>query len=371
VEKYLRPTFAPHNLRDAACGATSALHACARAFEENRLQNILHLPWRKMLAGFQTPDRARSVVELTITVAPFTALTACGWAATHFGLWWLALLLSVPTAAFSLRLFTIQHDCGHRSFFGSPRLNDWLGRIIGVITLTPYDCWRQEHAIHHATSGNLDRRGAGELVTLTLAEYQALGAFARWKYRLYRHPLVLFVLGPFYVFFLQQRLPVGLMCRGWRPWLSALGTNAALGLLITLAILAGAGPALLLVNLPAMLLAASTGVWLFFVQHQFEGTHWRRHHDWDATEAALAGSSHYDLPAPLRWLTANIGIHHVHHVAGRIPFYKLPAVLKRFPELRDVNRVTLWQSIQSARLALWDEVSQKLVSFRVARLRMA
>jgi omega-6 fatty acid desaturase (delta-12 desaturase) len=333
------------------------------------LQNILRRPWRKLLAEYQTPDHARSVVEIIVTLLPFIALTACGWVAAYFGLWWLALILSVPAAAFTVRLFMIQHDCGHRSFFSSARANDWLGRIIGVITLTPYDCWRAEHAVHHATSGNLDRRGAGgELATLTLSEYRALAPFARLKYRVYRHPLVLFVVGPFYVFFLRQRLPVGLMRRGWRPWLSALGTNAALALIITLALLLGAGPALLLVNLPAMLLAASAGVWLFFVQHQFEDTHWRKDQDWRATEAALAGSSHYDLPAPLRWLTANIGIHHVHHVAGRIPFYKLPAVLKRFPELREVSRVTFWKSVRSAHLALWDEASQKLVPFRLARL---
>jgi omega-6 fatty acid desaturase (delta-12 desaturase) len=318
---------------------------------------------RKGLASYQQPNAFRSAAEILMSAVPLAAVWAAAWLAVSTGLWWLALLLSLPAAAFVVRLFMIQHDCGHRSMFRAGPLNDWIGRAIGVITLTPYDCWRREHAIHHATSGNLDRRGPGSLLTLTVDEYRAMSPLRRFGYRLYRNPLVLFVLGPFYVFFLQQRLPLGLMREGWRPWASAMGTNIALALLIGLAIWLGGWQALVLVHVPTMLIAASIGVWLFFIQHQFEHTHWARQAEWDPAESALHGSSHYDLPAPLRWLTGNIGIHHVHHVASRIPFYRLTAVLKRHPQLKSIGRVTLLQSLGYVGLGLWDETQRRLVSF--------
>jgi acyl-lipid omega-6 desaturase (Delta-12 desaturase) len=322
---------------------------------------------RKVLAAYQQPSLPRSAVEIILSAVPLAIVWIAGWFAVSAGLWWLALLLSIPAAGFVVRLFMIQHDCGHRAFFKSGPLNDWIGRVIGVFTLTPYDCWRKEHAIHHATSGNLDRRGPGAIVTLTVEEYRALKPMQRFGYRLYRHPAILFLVGPFFVFFLQQRLPVGLMKEGWRPWVSAMGTNAGLAVLIGLAIWFGGWEALLLVHLPTVAIAASAGVWLFFVQHQFEETHWSRHEEWESTEAALKGSSHYDLPAPLRWLTANIGIHHVHHVASRIPFYRLPSVLKGHPHLKDMGRITMLQSIRCVGLTLWDEANRRLVSFGQAR----
>jgi omega-6 fatty acid desaturase (delta-12 desaturase) len=318
---------------------------------------------RQQLSLYQHPSHARSILEIFLSAAPLAAIWTLGWFALDAGLWWAALLLNIPAAGFVLRMFMIQHDCGHKAFFRSHALNDWTGRVIGIVTLTPYDCWKREHAIHHATSGDLDRRGPGAIHTLTVDEYAALAPLQRLGYRLYRHPVVLFLVGPVFVFFLQQRLPVGLMKEGWRPWVSAMGTNAGLAVVVALAVWLGGWQGLLLVHLPTVMIAACVGVWLFFVQHQFEETHWDRHEDWDATESALKGSSYYHLPAPLQWLTANIGVHHVHHVASRIPFYRLPTVLKQIPHLNTVSRLTLGQSLRCVSLALWDEANRRLITF--------
>jgi len=324
--------------------------------------------WSKVLAPYRQPATGRSIFEIVITAGPLLAIWAAAWALHAHGWWWAALLLTIPAALFLVRLFMIQHDCGHGAFFGQRSANDWVGRAIGVFTLTPYDQWRNTHAIHHATSGNLDRRGLGAIGMLTVKEYAGLPRLRRLGYRLYRHPLVMFGLGPAYLFFLEQRLPVGMMRRGWRPWASTLGNGAAvlagLGGLIWLF---GLAP-VLIVNVATMLLAATIGVWLFYVQHQFEGAQWARNGAWKRDQAALTGSSHYDLPAVLRWFTANIGIHHVHHLSSRIPFYRLARVLKDHPELRAVSRVGIWESFGFARLALWDEAAGRLVSFREARV---
>ncbi len=323
--------------------------------------------WRKILAAYQRPSHGRSILEIVMSAAPLAAIWTAAWVAAVFGLWWLALLLSVPAAAFLVRLFMVQHDCSHQSFFRNPAANDWTGRLIGVLTMTPYHCWRRSHAIHHATSGDLDRRGLGDIATLTVAEYRALPLFKRIGYRLYRNPLILFVIGPAWVFVIEQRMPMGLMKEGWRPWLSAMGTNLTIAAIITAVILLGGWKGLLLIHLPTILLAASIGVWLFYVQHQFEGAYWARKGEWEQTEAALRGSSHYDLPEPLRWMTANIGVHHVHHVNSRIPYYRLTKVLKDHPELRDVSRLGLLESFRTVSLSLWDEGSRRLISFRQLR----
>ncbi|MBY0563232.1 MAG: fatty acid desaturase [Hyphomonadaceae bacterium] len=323
----------------------------------------LQRPWRTLLAAYHAPKLSRSLLELAVTAVPLAALWASAWLAASFGLWWLALLISVPASAFLVRLFMIQHDCGHMSFFKTPALNHWIGRAIGVLTFTPYDYWRRSHAIHHATCGNLDRRGTGDVATLTVGEYRALTPLKRLGYRLYRHPAVLFGLGPAFLFLVQHRLPSGQMREGWRPWISTLGTNAAIAALIGVAFVLGGWKALLLVHLPTLLLAASIGVWLFYVQHQFEETHYARQAGWDFTEAALRGSSNYILPQPLRWFTANIGVHHVHHISSRIPFYQLPSVLRDFPELRDVSKLGVIESMRAAGLSLWDEAGKRLISF--------
>jgi len=288
------------------------------------------------------------------------------WLALQIG-YGLYLVLAVPTAGFLVRLFMIQHDCGHGAFFRSRQANDWVGRALGVLTLTPYDFWRRTHAVHHATSGNLDRRGMGDIDTLTVREYRSLSRWGRVRYRIYRHPLVMFGLGPAYLFFLQYRLPIGLMRAGWRPWLSTMVTNLAILLLASIGIwIVGVVP-FVLVHLPIMLIGASLGVWLFYVQHQFEDTFWAHDRVWSMHEAALHGSSHYDLPLVLRWFTANIGMHHIHHLCSRIPFYRLPRALRHHPDLANIGRLTLGQSLSCVRLVLWDEASRRLISFRELR----
>ncbi|ODA66574.1 Fatty acid desaturase [Methyloligella halotolerans] len=317
------------------------------------------------LAAYREPNNARSAFELVITAVPFVLLWTLMWAVLDAG-YWIGLLLSVPAAGFLVRLFMIQHDCGHGSFFRRRVANDWVGRAIGVVTLTPYGFWRRSHALHHASSGNLDRRGIGDIDTLTVDEFRALTPWRQLLYRLYRHPMVMFGLGPAYLFILRHRLPMGLMRNGWGPWASAMSTNAAIAILVAALIwLVGAGP-FLLVQLPTTLLAASIGVWLFYVQHQFEDTLWEHEKDWSVHEAALHGSSHYDLPGVLRWFTANIGVHHVHHLSSRTPYYRLPEVLRDHPELRNAGRLTLLQSLKAVRLVLWDEEKRRLISFSQA-----
>jgi omega-6 fatty acid desaturase (delta-12 desaturase) len=323
--------------------------------------------WTQILGRYREPSRARSVLELAMTAAPLVALWAAAWFAYSLGHWWVSLLIAIPAGGFLVRLFLIQHDCGHGAFFPHKRVNDWIGRVISVLTMTPYDFWRRTHAIHHASAGNLDRRGIGDVDTLTVREYFARSRWGRLQYRLYRHPLVLFGLGPAYLFLLQHRLPVGLMRSGWQPWISTQATNAAIALIAVGLIWLIGVKAFFLIHLPIMLIAASIGVWLFYVQHQFEDTFWSESSDWTLHEAALHGSSHYDLPGVLRWFTANIGIHHVHHLCARIPYYRLPRVLRDHPELRDIGRLTLWESFRCVRLTLWDESEQRLVSFREAR----
>jgi acyl-lipid omega-6 desaturase (Delta-12 desaturase) len=317
----------------------------------------------RVLVLYRAPNLARSIIELVITAGPLVLLWFLMWATLDLG-YWLSLLFAVPAAGFLVRLFLIQHDCGHGAFFHRRCANDWVGRVIGVVTLTPYDFWRRTHAAHHATSGNLDRRGMGDIDTLTVHEYLARSRWARLRYRVYRHPVIMFGLGPAYLFIVQHRVPVGLMRSGWQPWLSAMATNIAIAALVaTMIWLVGIGP-FLLVHLPIVLLAASAGVWLFYVQHQFENTAWVYDKAWNLQEAALHGSSHYALPSLLRWFTANIGVHHIHHLCSGIPYYRLPLVLRDHPELDGIGRLTLLESLRCVRLVLWDESQRRLISFR-------
>ena len=322
--------------------------------------------WTRVLARYRTPILSRSLFEMTVTVVPFAAIFALGWAALSVSPI-LALALALANSVFLVRLFMIQHDCGHGSFFASRAVNGWVGRIIGVLTLTPYAVWRQTHAIHHASTGNLDRRGTGDIPTLTVAEYRRKPLVMRLLYRLVRNPLFLFGVVPFYSFCLQNRLPVGLMRAGWQYWASAMGTNLAIAALAYVLYRLGGAELLLFVALPTILLAASIGMWLFYVQHQFEDTLWDHEEDWAVQDAAMHGSSHYVLPPVLRWLSANIGVHHVHHMASRIPFYRLDEVIRDHRALDDVHRITLADSLHCARLHLWDEDQRRLVSFAEAR----
>ena len=339
--------------------------------DETQTQSSLSArDWATVLNSYREPDPGRSVFELAVTAGGFALVWLAMWATLGIG-YWLTLLIAVPAAGFLVRLFLIQHDCGHGTLFKSRRTNDWVGRVIGTVTLTPYDFWRHSHNIHHAGSGNLEQRGIGDIDTLTVREYLALTRLQRLRYRIYRHPLVMFGIGPAYLFILQHRLPVGMMRKGWQPWISTMATNAAIAVFVTLAMwIVGVGP-FLLVHLPITLLAASIGVWLFYVQHQFEETTWAHTEEWQRHDAALHGSSHYDLPGVLRWFTANIGVHHVHHLCSRIPYYRLSQVLRDHPRLAQLGRLTLRESFDCVPLALWDENRRRLISFGELRRRIA
>lgn len=323
---------------------------------------------RKLMAQlkpFTAPSTPRSLWELAITVGSFLAVMLVMLVAVNAG-YLMALALAPLAGLLLLRVFIIQHDCGHGAFFGRRGANDWVGRALGVLTFTPYDCWRRSHTLHHASTGNLDARGFGDVDTLTVREFYAGSRIKRLGYRLYRHPAILLGVGPAYLFILRHRLPIGLMRQGMIYWISALGTNLVTAVVLAAAIYAFGFATAALVVIPPLLIAASVGVWLFYIQHQFEHAHWDSGDDWSFHEAALHGSTHLDLPQPLRWFTANIGVHHVHHLASRIPFYRLGDVLDAFPELRAMNRYTIAQTISPLRLALWDEDSRRLVSFREA-----
>ncbi len=318
--------------------------------------------WLEVAQRYRHPSPVRSILEIVLTAVPFAAL----WLAAYLSLsvsYWLALIFIVPAAAFLVRLFLIQHDCGHGAFFKKRLTNDWVGRALGLLTCTPYDVWKRSHAIHHAHSGNLEHRGIGDINTLTVDEYLARSWWGRFSYRFYRHPIIMFLVGPAYVFLLQQRLPFGQMKEGWRPWVSAMGTNFGIAALVIFMVwLVGAGE-FFMVHAPIVVLAATIGVWLFYIQHQFEDTYWAESQEWSQEEAALHGSSFYDLPGVLAWMTANIGIHHVHHLYARIPFYRLPQVLRDHPELADIRRVTLLESFKYVKLKLWDSKHNRLVTF--------
>jgi acyl-lipid omega-6 desaturase (Delta-12 desaturase) len=351
--------------------ASRRLVRCLRMYE--RAPNVYGVSDSRVLAHFlaryREPSCTRGALELAITAVPFVLIWILMWATLDMG-YWICLLLAVPAAGFLVRLFMIQHDCGHGSFFRRRRANDWVGRIIGVLTLTPYDFWRRTHALHHAASGNIDRLGIGDIETLTVNQFLALPRWRRLRYRLYRHPIVMFGVGPAYLFILRHRLPRGLMSSSWHLRVSTMATNVAIAMLVASMVwLVGVGP-FLLVQLPTTVLAGSIGVWLFYVQHQFEDTSWDHEEDWNFQGAALHGSSHYDLPSVLRWFTANIGVHHVHHLCSRIPYYRLPRVLRDYPQLAAFGRLTLFQSLRCIHMVLWDEKRRRLISFREMRTVM-
>lgn len=340
----------------------------AQALE--RPEQVVARDWLTIVGAYRHPDVKRSILEIVVTGVPFAVLWGATYAAYQVS-FWLALLLAVPAGFFLTRLFLIQHDCGHGAFFKKRATNDWIGRIIGVLTLTPYEVWRRSHAVHHATSGNLDKRGVGDIDTITVREFLAMSKWQQLRYRLYRHPIVLFGLGPAFIFLVHQRLPFGQMREGWRPWISAMGTNVAIALLFTFMIWLVGWQAFLAVHIPIVVAAATVGIWLFYIQHQFEDTYWAHSGEWSHQTAALLGSSYYEMPKALQWLTANIGIHNVHHLYSRIPFYRLSEVLRDYPELANIRRIKFLEGFKECVLKLWDEDARRLVPFRELKQRAA
>lgn len=309
-------------------------------------------------------DLKRSLLQLITTATPFLALLVVMAAASR-GSYWLTLLLAIPTAGLLVRLFIIQHDCGHGAYFRSRAANDFLGRALCVLTLTPYGSWKQGHAAHHASTGNLDRRGRGDVETLTVAEYEALLPLKKLGYRLYRNPFVMVLLGAPINFIVLQRLPLGRDFRDRDARRSILSLNLALLIVFGLPMLLIGVVPVLATYLPVMIIASWIGNWLFYVQHQFEDTYWERDGTWSFHTAALRGSSYFKLSPILQWFSGNIGLHHVHHLCSRIPNYRLQACLDTAPELsRLARRITLRESLGCWRLALWDEQRRLLVRFR-------
>ena len=318
--------------------------------------------WARLTKHHAQPDTICAVTQLLTTVVPLAGLWTLMMMFVRDA-YWLTLALSVPAAAFTVRLFAIQHDCGHRSFLKSRRLNDMLGALAGVVTLTPHGYWRQAHNIHHATCGDLEKRGIGDVSVLTVSEYKGLSLWGRIAYRVYRNPLALMTFGPIYLFVVKYRLPLDLIGRTPKLLFGVMGTNLAIA-----AVMAGLGYwfgfwNVIMVQVPIVLLSSAAGVWLFYVQHQFEQTYWRTTENWDFHEASVMASSFYDLPAPLAWFSGHIGLHHIHHLSSRIPNYKLRECLDDVPAMRAVNQMTLRTSLGCFRLALWDEGAQRLISF--------
>ncbi len=326
--------------------------------------------WARHCARFRGADHRQAYLQIANTALPLLALTAISVWASKFSFVF-PLLIAIPAGGLLVRLFIIQHDCGHGSFFASSRLNTIVGRIMSLFTMAPYSLWRREHALHHNSSGNLDRRGIGDIETMTVAEYLACTPFERLRYRLYRHPLFLFGLGVPAYFLLIQRLPWFHGLKAIEAWRSVMALNVALAVLYgSLGYVLGYGTTAL-VFLPMLHVASALGGWLFFVQHQFEDTHWEEAATWDFQVAAVHGSSYYVLPKPLQWVTGNIGLHHIHHLNSMVPNYRLQECLDALPELGHVNRLTLWDSFRCVRLALWDDTARRLVSYREAMLGRA
>ncbi|MDF2771117.1 MAG: fatty acid desaturase [Geminicoccaceae bacterium] len=317
--------------------------------------------WQAVVARYERMDGRRAVIQLMTTLVPLGAMFFVMYQSLALP-YWVTLLLAVPTAGLLVRTFIIMHDCAHRSFLASPRANDLIGMVTGVITLTPFGRWRREHAKHHASSGDLDRRGHGDIPTLTVREYQARTRWGQLRYRLFRHPIVLIGLGPLHMIVLQRLHPRDTAVND-RQSLSVWSTNLAIVALFV-AFSAWIGPrAVLLIYLPAIYLAAVGGVWLFYVQHQFEDAYWKHHADWDYATAAIRGSSYFKLPQPLEWVTGSIGLHHVHHLGPRIPNYHLKRCHDENPMFHDVTSLTLRESARTLRLALWDEDANRLIAF--------
>jgi omega-6 fatty acid desaturase (delta-12 desaturase) len=320
--------------------------------------------YKRALAPYARPHLGRSALDVATSVVPYLALAVAMYLLLDVS-YWLVLALAVPGAGFLLRTYIVFHDCAHGSFLPGKRANQVLGVLTGLLVYTPYASWRHSHAVHHATAGDLDRRGVGDLPTMTRREYAAARWPQRLAYRLYRNPLVMFGIGPYWALVIQPRL----VSRDARPRIkrSVHGTNLALALVVGgLCALIG-WREFLLVQMPMVAMAGTAGVWLFYVQHQFEDTYWQDADGWTYADAALRGSSYLKLPRVLQFFSGNIGLHHVHHLSARIPNYHLQAAHDANPVFHDVPVLSFWDGIKAARLKVWDEDERRLLTWREAR----
>ncbi len=314
----------------------------------------------------------RSTGQLVLNIILYLSMIAIMYAAVASGAWWTVPLLAIPTAGLLVRLFIVQHDCGHGAYFNSKTVNHAVGWIISLLTFTPFGFWRDAHNRHHASSGNLTRRGMGAVDTLTVEEFQRLSPFKKGMYKFYRHPLTLLVFGPPIYFILMQRIPMaGPMpyaeiyhgMKGRRVWQSVMLLNAGLLILYGALGFAFGWLTTLLIFAPVVSIAGIIGSWLFFVQHQYEEAYWARQKDWSYNEAALYGSSHYALPRVLQWFTGNIGLHHIHHLCSLIPNYRLQECYDASPDLQNLPKLTIRESLKSPGMTLWDEEQGRMVGF--------
>lgn len=319
--------------------------------------------WLDIVARYRTPDLRKGIWQICNSFIPFFIT----WYLMYLSLdisYWITLALAIPSAGFLVRIFIIQHDCGHGSFFKSRKANDTIGFICGILTLNAYYHWRKPHAEHHAHAGTLGSRGPGEVITLSVKEYLQLSKWKRFKYRLYRNPFVIFGLNPAFSSILLNRLPFP-NTRSWnKEHKSVHMTNFVLGAFVATMGLTIGIQQFLQIALPIIVIATTAGVWLFYIQHQYEETYYENHDKWDFARAAMQGSSYYKLPKILQWFTGNIGLHHIHHLSPRIPNYNLQKCLDENPEFQNVIPLTFWKSLKTVSLKLWDEKQQKLVSFR-------
>jgi omega-6 fatty acid desaturase (delta-12 desaturase) len=319
--------------------------------------------WYHAISRYGQPSLRKAIWQLINTFIPYLALWILMIIMVKEGYsYWITLALALPAAALLVRIFIFFHDCCHGSFFASLHANTILGYISGILTFTPFDEWRSSHAKHHVTAGDLDRRGTGDVWTMTVAEYLAAPRLKQLEYRIYRNPMVMFGLGPVFIFLILNRFSHKGARKHERR--SVILTNIAILAIIILASLTIGFREYLMIKLPIILIAGVLGIWLFYVQHQFEGVYWARHDAWDQIRAALEGSSYYKLPSVLQWFAGNIGLHHIHHVRPRIPNYNLQRCYDDMPALQVVKPLTIPSSLKSLWMNLWDEEQQKMVSFR-------
>lgn len=320
--------------------------------------------WRQILAKYHNPGLGRSIWQLANSIIPYLAILVLAYFSLRVS-YFLTLALAIPAAGFLIRIFIIFHDCVHGSFFKSHKANDWVGTITGMITYTPYHPWKRNHILHHDTAGDLDRRGAGDVWTMTVDEYLTSSFWKRLAYRLYRNPIVMFFLGPIYVILIGNRLPG--KARDRAELMSIHWTNLAMLAMVAAAVFTIGLKAFLLVQAPIIIMGFAAGFWLFYVQHQFEGVYWEDHEEWDFVASSMKGSSFYKLPKVLEWFTGRIGYHHIHHLCPRIPNYHLVKCYKDSPLFQEVKPVTLIASFRSVSYRFWDEENQRLVGYRDLR----